>query len=314
MLITIGSPYSLPIHESYDLLLELKANWYLSIIVFIGFGFLFEKSIYIFKNIKDSNKHSNITRGELLYVFLLVSGITACSIVIFFTASRSSFLGLLIAILVTTPFIILKITRKSVRYSLLSVFFSTLLIVIISSLTLNLIIDWSSDRYRNRIMEQNLPESILQRITAKNINQSLFNLDRLDKYGKIFQDWETNQYQNLTLSKDQPHYLNKKGKGTVFEVRDDSSYRPLLKDTIDQLMLSLNKKQIIDCDEELLILNKIIKWYYPEEHFIGPTAFTSAKEFYYELPDGTQINLFDTGNFFFYSFNITTSKSSKNRL
>ena len=91
---------------------------------------------------------------------------------------------------------------------------------------LTLTIDWSIDKYRNRILEENLPKPILEIINLENTNTSFFNKEKFYKYGMLnFVDTEYGPVSNLSTNLDP----------------DDDFYKPMLKNTIDKLMFDVDK-------------------------------------------------------------------------
>ncbi|MBM31879.1 MAG: hypothetical protein CL764_03365 [Chloroflexi bacterium] len=294
----IGIPFSflnflpitityLPLNESYpgfgDTVINAKVNGtlanpnflaqYLSITVIIGLGLLIEKSNFIIKNFKTNKDFIKNSKIELLKFSLITLGISASLFTIILSGSRGALLGLFAAILVTIPFLIIKINNKYLKYTFISLFFSSLIITFSSILYLTFAIDWSIDKYRNRILEENLPKSILEKITLEKTDNSFFNKEKFYKYGML--DFGTKIK-------------------TPFVDQDPNAnydfYRPLLKTTIENLIFDVDKleENNFECNEKLLALNEIIIW----ENSDNPDFFGYlTSEQYYELPSGKKITL-----------------------
>ena len=280
----------LPVNESYPgfgkAVIDSKINGtlanpnflaqYLSIIVIIGLGLLIEKSNFIIKNLKKKKDFLKNSQIEFLKFSLIILGISACFLTIMLSGSRGALLGLFTAILVTIPLLILKSNNKFFKYTFITLFFSSLLITFSSILYLTLTIDWSIDKYRNRILEENLPKPILEIINLENTNTSFFNKEKFYKYGMLnFVDTEYGPVSNLSTNLDP----------------DDDFYKPMLKNTIDKLMFDVDKleEENFYCNEKLLALNEIIIWYYSTD-FFGATNLTTSR-LSYKLPSGVNITL-----------------------
>lgn len=249
---------------------------YLSFIVFIGLGLLFEKSILIKRELINSNVFSSKLKKEFLMFFLIFFGIICSMLTIILTGSRGALLGLFIAFLITIPLIMLKINKKYIRYAFLTIFFSSLFFIISFLFYLTLAIDWSKDKYRNEVLEANLPKTILDRITINKIEPSFFDNNKFQIYGGFSHESILIREEVIKLS-----VPLKYSKILDTSEIDDRKYLPIIKNIIDNLMIEVDKteEENLFCNEQLLVLNELIRWYYPEE-FFNPS---------YKLPSGREI-------------------------